>query len=181
MEKKKKERIIAALGITIIVLALCILCYSTIVVKNEKLMKNIKCGTLNMSYIGNNVAMVSPMKPMQDDDALESNNYFSFKLSSDNSTKQYIYFEPFKDNTLSKEFVKVSLSTYDGTKENVIVTPTMIGEFDSYEQDYGYLLYSDKISSDVEYRFRIWIDENANQEEVSRLKYKVYIKTNGAM
>ena len=180
MDKSKKEIIITAIGITVIVIALFIICYFSVIVKGGKMNRNVKLGTITMSYIDANIAAVAPLKPQDDIDALASTNYFAFKITSKKPTTEYIYFDPLKDNTLDKKHVKVALTIYDGQKETTIGYPKMVMDFDNYSPGYGYLVYRGEINSEVEYRFRIWIDIGSKQEEVTGLKYRVHVNAYGA-
>ena len=180
MEKSKRELIITISGIAIIVIALFTICYLSVVVKSGKMTRNVKLGTITMTYVDQNIAAVAPLKPMDDDVAMASTNYFAFKLTSKKPTTEYIYFDPLKDNTLDKKHVKVALTVYDGQKETTIGYPKMVMDFDNYSPGYGYLVYSGEINSEVEYRFRIWVDIGSKQEEVSNLKYRVRVNAYGA-
>lgn len=180
MDKKKTELIITIVGVTIILITLVTICYFGIAVKRGEIMKTAKYGTVTMSYVDKNIIAVSPMKPMTDEEALESTNYFAFQITSKSKTKQYIYFDPLDDNTLDKKYVKVALTVCDGEKETIIGYPKMVLDFDNYAPEYGYLLYSGDVDSKVEYRFRIWIDIDSDPKEVENTNYKVKIKAYGA-
>lgn len=178
--KNKKELIITIVGIAIIVILLFIICYLSVVVKSGKMTRNVKLGTITMSYVNQNIIGVAPLQPVDDDVALVSNNYFAFKITSKKPTTEYIYFDPLKDNTLDTKHVKVALTVYDGKNETIIGYPKMVMDFDNYSPGYGYLIYKGEINSEAEYRFRIWIDIGSKQEEVSNLKYRVRVNAYGA-
>lgn len=180
MNKKKTEKIITIAGIATIVAVLIIICYLSVVVKKGQIIKSVNYGTITMTYVDQNIAAISPMKPMDDQEALESANYFAFQLTSKSKTKQYIYFEPLKDNTLDKKYVKVALTSYDGEKETIVGYPKMVEDFNEYAPEYGYLIYNGELDSKVEYRFRVWIDSIADSKEVANTKYGVKVKAYGA-
>ena len=180
MDKKKTQTIITVAGIATIVAALIIICVLGVVVKRGNIQRSVKYGTATMKYVDKNEAAVSPMRPMDDDEALKSLNYFAFQVTSKEKGTQFIYFDPISGNTLDKKYVKTALTVFDGKKETIVGYPKMIEDFDNYVPEYGYQIYKSDIDPNVEYRFRAWIDIGADPKEVANKVFKVKIKAYGA-
>lgn len=155
--------------------------YAAFIYSNTGEENTIDTGTINFNYVEDDKALqITNPERISDEDAMISDNYFEFTISSSATGKvdvgYYVYLttETSSDTSLDSS-VKYYLTTVSDNIETAVTTPRYISNatpFDINTQSYnenatsrllhsGYYTFNNEASvKNTTYRYRMWIDQN---------------------
>ena len=186
---EKKKIFLPIVAVILLLIAIIGVTYAIFLYTREGEQENvINTGTITMSYneSDTNVITIYNAMPTSDEVGMIQTDYFDFNLSSTIAGTATINYEIWSksisvDNELPHTDVKVYLEKLNGGIYEEVVEPILYNETD----EKGMLLYKGSFINDTnkkvnfrdDYRFRMWIKEDAilEQEEKSfKLKINVY-------
>lgn len=201
--KSNKRLVISVLSICLLSLIAAGISYAAFNYEKVGNDNNIASGHISMTYIEpSNEYIVDNALPVKDEEAMYSDNYFEFTVSSTaptNDTDDEGVSIPYeititeKDgNTLNPEQIKIFVTEVEGNKEVVSTysTPMLISELDSsiYKDEgtkVGFNLHLHRNGNETvtkKYRLRAWIDYNTDVSDwdtTGKYQYKFTVNVNG--
>ena len=189
---ESRELLLSVFGVALVIIAIVGVTYAMFTYTSSGKQENvIKTGAITMSYVESdkNVISIDNALPTPDEVGIIQKEYFDFTLSSSISGVATVSYEIWAksisvENALEENKIRVYLEAEDSSEYISILEPTT---FDENSEEKGMLLYSDTFvnsSNDTKkfvknYRFRMWVDENAPIEESSKsFKIKINVYAN---
>lgn len=162
MNSKQKKRYIISLFVVVLGLIVVLTSTSYALLKGQTMSNKeqvIKTGSVELSLIENFESVDLGLSPISDTKGLMSNNIYEFSISNigDVKAKYSVFLENKPDSSytgksISDDYIKVSLEV-NGEKKGPYKLSEVKNIIDSN------IIYKNEI---INYKMRIWLDENAN-------------------
>lgn len=207
MEQADSRRIVlSVLAIALLLVAIVGISYAVFVfTSNSKKENVINTGAISMSYVEGitNVISIKNALPTIDDVGKQQQEYFDFQLSAKISGNAKINYKIMAKN-ITNEFenglpkipverqlnanqIKIYLEKEDGSQYVTVLKPTIFSTLPNFleEDDTNKVLYTGSFYNDGidtqqqtdKFILRMWLDSNAEIDEISRtFKIKVDVK-----
>ena len=196
MKEKKKQLLLSVLGILSLVLITVGVTYAIFTYTRLGTTDNtITTGTLKFLYTENSKGgtgiSITDAFPITDTEGkilTGDNNVFDFKVEGTNTGNEEIPYEVTlrkkSDSTLSESNVKVYLTDMEGDADTEILAPTLYSSLTQTNVDVGdeveKTLFTGSVLGNTanylkEFRLRMWIDENSNQDEINGKTFKTTV------
>ncbi len=207
MEQADSRRIVlSVLAIALLLVAIVGISYAVFVfTSNSKKENVINTGAISMSYVEGitNVISIKNALPTIDDVGKQQQEYFDFQLSAKISGNAKINYQVIAKN-ITNEFenglpkipvqrqlnanqIKIYLEKEDGSQYETVLKPTIFSTLPNFleEDDTNKVLYTGSFYNDGidtkqqtdKFILRMWLDSNAEIDEISRtFKVKVDVK-----
>ena len=207
MEQADSRRIVlSVLAIALLLVAIVGISYAVFVfTSNSKKENVINTGAISMSYVEGitNVISIKNALPTIDDVGKQQQEYFDFQLSAKISGNAKINYQVIAKN-ITNEFenglpkipvqrqlnanqIKIYLEKEDGSQYETVLKPTIFSTLPNFleEDDTNKVLYTGSFYNDGidtqqqtdKFILRMWLDSNAEIDEISRtFKIKVDVK-----
>ena len=188
MKDKKKELLLSVLGILSLVLITVGVTYAVFSYTKLGTTDNIvTTGTLKFLYTENSkggtgisITDAFPISDQEGKNLIGDNNVFDFKVEGTNTGNEEIPYEVTlrkkSDSTLAESNIKVYLTDMEGDADTQILAPTLYSSLTQTNVDVGdeveKTLYTGSVLGNTdsylkEFRLRMWVDENSNQDEIN--------------
>ena len=207
MEQADSRRIVlSVLAIALLLVAIVGISYAVFVFTSNSEKENvINTGAISMSYVEGitNVISIKNALPTIDDVGKQQQEYFDFQLSAKISGNAKINYQVIAKN-ITNEFenglpkipvqrqlnanqIKIYLEREDGSQYETVLKPTIFSTLPNFleEDDTNKVLYTGSFYNDGidtkqqtdKFILRMWLDSNAEIDEISRtFKVKVDVK-----
>lgn len=207
MEQADSRRIVlSVLAIALLLVAIVGISYAVFVFTSNSEKENvINTGAISMSYVEGitNVISIKNALPTIDDVGKQQQEYFDFQLSAKISGNAKINYQVIAKN-ITNEFenglpkipvqrqlnanqIKIYLEKEDGSQYETVLEPTIFSTLPNFleENDTNKVLYTGSFYNDGidtkqqtdKFILRMWLDSNAEIDEISRtFKVKVDVK-----
>ena len=188
MKDKKKQLLLSILGILSLVLITVGVTYAIFTYTRLGTTDNtITTGTLKFLYTENSkggtgisITDAFPITDTEGKTLTGDNNVFDFKVEGTNTGKDEIPYEVTlrkKDtSTLAESNIKVYLTDMEGDADTEILAPTLYSNLNQTNVDVGdeveKTIYTGSVLGNTdsylkEFRLRMWVDENSNQDDIN--------------
>lgn len=191
-QKESQELLLSVFGVAILIIVITGITYAVFrYTSSAKKVNVITTGAIDMSYIesNTNVISINDAIPISDTIGKIQEDYFDFTLSSSITGLMTINYDIVASrmevsNEIDPSKIKVYLEKKISGEYIEVLAPTNFIQ----TSERGMTLYSDSFSNvenkktefTSDYRFRMWMDENEQLEDVSKsfkLKINVYAET----
>ena len=188
MKDKKKQLLLSILGILSLVLITVGVTYAIFTYTRLGTTDNtITTGTLKFLYTENSkggtgisITDAFPITDTEGKTLTGDNNVFDFKVEGTNTGTEEIPYEVTlrkkSTSTLAESNVKVYLTDMEGDADTQILAPTLYSSLNQTNVDVGdeveKTIYTGSVLGNTdsylkEFRLRMWIDENSNQDDIN--------------